>query len=113
MEQTVTKGRPPGIKNKLDSWKNTATPAWKPLANLQIEVNPDSITYRSRLQYQHYALAQDNADLVHAIWVHSKCRTEDQQKGSDSPRSIQENWSLRNRCPFSPHPNYSKPPGRP
>jgi hypothetical protein len=25
-----TIGRPPGVKNRLVSWKNTAAPAWKP-----------------------------------------------------------------------------------
>ncbi len=47
---TVKKGRPPVVKNKPDSWKYTSAPAsWKPLATLKLEINPDSVAYRTRL----------------------------------------------------------------
>ncbi len=46
---TPTRGRPPGVRNRRDTWKNTAAPAWRPLAHLKIKTDPDYMAYRTRL----------------------------------------------------------------
>ena len=44
------KGRQLGSKNRPDSWKNTAAPAWKHASKIKVEIDPDSIASRTRLR---------------------------------------------------------------
>ena len=49
-DQSTHRGRQLGSKNKPDSWKNTAAPAWKPASKIKLETDPDSIASRTRLR---------------------------------------------------------------
>jgi hypothetical protein len=104
----LTKGRPSGVRNKPDSWKNVAAPAWKLPPSLKLAVDPDSIAYRTRLCSQH-ALDQEGADLVHSIEVDTRRSNENQQNEPNSPSGIQENWLLCNRRTFLPRLNSIEP----
>jgi hypothetical protein len=64
---TVTKGRPPRVKNKPDSWKNTAAPAWKPPTTLKLDV-----TLILLHTEQGYDPKMMPTDLVHDTRVGSK-----------------------------------------
>ena len=42
------RGRPIGSKNQKDSWTNTANQAWKPNKKVNIDIDPDSVSSRTR-----------------------------------------------------------------
>ncbi len=42
------RGRPFGKRNRQDSWKNTATPEWKPTQKFELPWDPDTIATRTR-----------------------------------------------------------------
>jgi hypothetical protein len=61
---TAAKGRPLGVKNKPNSWKNTAVPAWKPPSKLKIYSDQNSIANRTRLLSLNNVKPQIHDDLV-------------------------------------------------
>ena len=107
---TTSRGRPPGVKNKVESWKNTAAYAWKPASKIKIETDPDSIA--SRIKQRH--VNQDDQFKDDAVepddsHIGAMCSSENKQGRQYTSSGVQEDWKLRNRCTFSPHPNPSQP----
>ena len=67
---TTSRGRPPGVKNQVESWKNTAAYAWKPASKIKIESDPDSIASRIKQRHEqqepqikHDAVEPDMANI--------------------------------------------------
>ena len=109
-QQSPHKGRQLGSKNRPESWKNTAAPAWKPASKIKIEIDPDSIASGTRLRASQNEpppipepVAQD--DNVH---IDTICSTQSETGGQQSPGGIQKNRELCYGCAFPPYSNSRK-----
>ena len=98
------KGRQLGSKNRPDSWKNTAAPAWKHASKIKVEIDPDSIASHTRLRASQNEppipepVAPD--DNVH---IDTICSTQSETRGQQSPGGIQKNRELCYGCAFPPY----------
>ena len=105
------KGRQLGSKNRPDSWKNTAAPAWKHASKIKIESDPDSIASRIKQRTAQHdppqpipkPVAPDNN--VHIDTVSS---TQSKTGRKQSPSGIQEDRELCYGCAFPPYSNSRK-----
>ena len=106
---STSRGRPPGVKNQVESWKNTAAYAWKPASKIKIEVDPDSIASRTRQRHEQQAnQPQHDAVEFNLASIGTRVGDQNQQRGQDTSSGVQKDWKLCNRRALSPHPNSSE-----
>ena len=109
-EQPTHRGRQLGSKNRPESWKNTAAPAWKPTSKIKIESDPDSIASRTRLRASQDGQPQIPEPVIPDENVHidTICSVENESGWSQSPSGIQKNRELCYGCAFPPYSNSRK-----
>ena len=108
---STSRGRPPGAKSKVESWKNTVNHEWRPASKtsrLKLESDPDSISSRTRQRREQNEQPQHDAVDLNLDSISADSGNQNQQRRQNTSSGVQENWQLCYRCAFSPHSNSSK-----
>ena len=99
-----------GSKNRPDSWKNTAAPAWKHASKIKVEIDPDSIASRTRLRASQNEPPQIPEPVVpdDNVRIDTISSTQSETGCEQSPSGIQKDRELCYGCAFPPYLNSRK-----